>query len=129
MEHHELTGINPFEQAAVPPMEPLVVARSTRLVASTGLGIPALLWIVQLVGLLTGTLAFLEHYAAPFAVLGGAIAVLALLCSWFNAIVLITRDRLLLRRTRAEWIVALILGGPFAGAVFIVWYARRTAPY
>jgi hypothetical protein len=52
----------------------------------------------------------------------------ALLYVWVQAFVLLTRDRLLLKRHRTEWIAALALGGPFAGAVFVFWYARRTAP-
>lgn len=65
-------------------------------------------------------------YETPLVVLL-VVAALALLYSWLQAVLLITRDRLLLKRHRSDWIFALVLPGPFAGCVFILWYARRTA--
>jgi amino acid permease len=103
------------ETGAVPP--------ATRRVAVLGLAAVALLFLVSGLAEAAGATGGLE---TPLVLLL-VVAVLSLLSSWLQAILLVTRDRLLLKRQRSDWIVALVLLGPFAGCVFILWYARRTA--
>jgi hypothetical protein len=104
-----------------------IVPPATRRAALLGLGILVFLILLDIVASVTGTTSLLDRSPALFVVLIG-VMFLALLYVWIQAFVLLTRDRLLLKRRRTEWIVALALGGPFAGAVFVFWYARRTAP-
>lgn len=108
-----------IQTGGVPPATPRA--------AFLGLGSFVSLILADGVASLTGTTSLLDRSPALFVVL---IAVMfpALLYVWIQAFVLLTRDRQLLKRHRTEWIVALALGGPFAGGVFVFWYARRTAP-
>jgi hypothetical protein len=108
-------------------METDVVPPTTRRVAWLSLAAVAFLFLVSAVATIRGTEGGLGRYETPLVVLL-VVAALALLYSWLQALLLVTRDRLLLKRQRSDWIVALALAGPLAGAVFILWYARRTAP-
>ena len=106
------------DERPVPPL--------TLRIASIGAGASVLFALLSLVALLPGGVMTLERISLPLQFLV-IVAVAAMIWSGIQAIVLLTRDRQLLKRHRTSWIFAVALGGPVAGTVFVLWYARRTA--